>query len=191
MRKLSIGLALIASLNLLNVSTALALRCGDQLVSVGDSKVEVIAKCGEPMLKTQRDEVVEETDDASKLRVTIIIDEWTFNLGPNEFLYFLRFENGKLADIRSGGYGSLKEPTTDSCRHGQLLSVGDSFVEALLKCGEPVLKESREDKIIEPTRRVSVVIDDWTYNFGPDHFLYFVRFENGRIKQISTGSYGY
>lgn len=196
MRKLRIGLAIITVVSCLNAGAALALRCGDQLVSLGDSKVEVSAKCGEPMLRTQHNESVEETDGTTKHRFTKSIDEWTFNFGPSEFIYFLRFENGQLADLRSGGYGSAKGSSLDSCRHGQLLSMGDSIGEALLKCGEPALKEQREDKIIETVsnktkRRESVVINDWTYNFGPKNFLYFLRFENGRIKEITTGGYGY
>lgn len=196
MRKLKICLAIIAIINSLSAGAALALRCGDHLVSIGDSKVEVGAKCGEPMLRSQHNEWVEEMDGASKRRITKSIDDWTFNFGPTDFIYFLRFENGKLADLRSGGYGSAKGSSVDSCRHGQLLSVGDSMGEAFLKCGEPVLKEQREDKIIEAVnnktkRRESVVIDDWTYNFGTNNFLYFLRFENGRIKEITTGGYGY
>lgn len=196
MGKLSICLTALAIGALVNTGSALALRCGNQLVTIGDSKVEVLAKCGEPMLKDQREEWREEVDGTTKRRVTTTVDEWTYNFGPGEFVQFLRFENGRVVEVTSGAYGSTTGATADRCRHGQLLAVGDSFAEVLLKCGEPVLQERREDRIIETgegavKRRESVMVDDWTYNFGPQYFLYFVRFENGRIKELRTGGYGY
>jgi len=33
------------------------------------------------------------------------VEEWVYNLGPTRFLRILRFENGILRSIRTGGYG--------------------------------------------------------------------------------------
>ena len=33
------------------------------------------------------------------------IEVWTYNLGSTQFIRYLTFKNGKLVDIRSGGYG--------------------------------------------------------------------------------------
>ncbi|WP_082048073.1 DUF2845 domain-containing protein [Geoalkalibacter ferrihydriticus] len=35
------------------------------------------------------------------------------------------------------------------------------------------------------------VVDEWTYNFGPRRFLLHLIFENGRLRQIETGGYGF
>jgi len=185
--------AILTVMTLLNTGTALSLRCGNDLVSNGDAKIDVLAKCGTPMLQTGWDEWQLESDASGRRRVTTRVEEWTYNFGPNDFLYYLRFENGRLTGERTGSYGSTSGATASTCRNGQLLAVGDSMAEVLLKCGEPVLKENREDRITagDRSRRLSVVIDEWTYNFGPNHFLYFVTFENGRVAALRTGGYGY
>lgn len=190
MHGLNIWVALISAANLLTAGTALALRCGDNLVSLGDSQFEVLAKCGEPMQRTHFEETGGKSGDKDRHPIRKSIDEWTFNFGPHEFLYFLRFEDGRLSELRTGGYGSAVGPSDSSCRHGQLLSLGDSMAEALLKCGEPTRKEHREESSGAKSRE-SVAVDDWTYNFGRNNFLYFLRFENGRVVTIRTGGYGF
>jgi hypothetical protein len=46
----------------------------------------------------------------------------------------------------------------------------------------------RCDRVEEYT--VDVVIDEWTYDFGPRRFVHYVTFENGKLVKISTGGYG-
>lgn len=86
-------------------------ECSESIVSPGDLKTEVLAKCGEPTIKEVRQEASTEKLDARGERVLYItIEEWTYNLGPNRFVRILTFRNGKLKDIRTGGYGyPLKE----------------------------------------------------------------------------------
>lgn len=40
-------------------------------------------------------------------------------------------------------------------------------------------------------KRLVVNIEEWTFNFGPHHFLYFISFENGKVTDIEQGGYGY
>jgi hypothetical protein len=35
----------------------------------------------------------------------VIIEEWVYNFGPQSLLYYLRFDNGVVERIRTGGYG--------------------------------------------------------------------------------------
>jgi len=93
----------------LSAPPAWALRCGTQLVQIGDYKLEVLRKCGEPMLTDSRVEY-----RAVRLRnpgldleryVPVTIDEWAYNFGPNRFMQLLRFENGRLVGIESLSYG--------------------------------------------------------------------------------------
>ena len=42
---------LLAAVIILSPHASAAMRCGNDLVDVGDSKIEVLKKCGEPTLK--------------------------------------------------------------------------------------------------------------------------------------------
>jgi hypothetical protein len=178
---------------------ALALRCGHDVVTSGDSKLEVLKKCGEPMLEERHfEEFRKGVDTHVEKRVGSVVDEWTYNFGPHDFLYFLKFANGILVDIETGDYGfdSDMDSGLDRCRHGQLLAEGDTTAEVLKKCGEPDLVERwydetilREDRTLE--RRTTVPIEQWTYNFGPRHFIHILKFRKGRLADIEIGGYGF
>lgn len=38
--------------------------------------------------------------------VTREYEEWTYNFGPRRFMQVVTFENGRLIDVQSAGYGS-------------------------------------------------------------------------------------
>ena len=181
---------------LLLAGTAWALPCKGLSVNTGDTEEDVAAKCGEAMLKEQRIVKVEETDGGGENgSTTTTIDEWTFDFGPDELMQSYRFENGKLVEIASIGYGRLPDATTDTCRNGELLAVGDSSRDVFLKCGEPLAKEPREDKVIETTSgsetcRTTVPVVEWTYRYGPDLPGYTIRFENGIASEIRARKFG-
>jgi hypothetical protein len=87
--------------------SAAALRCPDGLVDVGDHKVEVLERCGEPV---SRDRVVEHPSrlvgpaDApvrQVLGVGVVTDEWVYEFSPQRFRALLRFRGGRLAEIES------------------------------------------------------------------------------------------
>jgi hypothetical protein len=84
------------------IAAADTFRCpnGD-LASTGDKIAEVAMKCGQPTYKTHR--VVE--SGSYRGFASIEIDEWTYNMGPRDFVYTLIFRNGILFSIESGGYG--------------------------------------------------------------------------------------
>jgi hypothetical protein len=102
---------------------ASAFRCGTKLVSEGDSKYEVVHKCGEPDYvesweeeRIQRDFGLSRKYDPENRRYTwnrepflveekVRIDEWTYNPGSTEFIRYLRFENGILTKIYTGDKG--------------------------------------------------------------------------------------
>jgi hypothetical protein len=76
-------------------SNAGALFCGDELVEVGDSKVEVLLACGEPM----HAEVIGTEKWGGRKE---ILEEWTYYRGPGTFLQILTFRGGKLISIENG-----------------------------------------------------------------------------------------
>ena len=94
-----------------------ACRCGNKLVSTGDTKAEVLSKCGPPAFSEQRtEERVERIHGESHYnqgelrepiagKVEVNIDEWFYNFGPNQFIQIFKFENGRLVAIENGNYG--------------------------------------------------------------------------------------
>ncbi|UCH80491.1 MAG: DUF2845 domain-containing protein [Nitrospiraceae bacterium] len=44
---------------------------------------------------------------------------------------------------------------------------------------------------IHQQKRKFVNIEEWTYNFGPGHFLNFITFENGKVVKVEDGDYGF
>jgi hypothetical protein len=75
------------------------MRCGSRLVGIGDTKSEVVVKCGPADFEDGR---YEERRDREGRRYVVRVDEWTYNLGKGSFLRHLTFENGSLRDIRAG-----------------------------------------------------------------------------------------
>ena len=189
-------LAMLIPALLFCVSTALALPCNGQAVNIGDSPREVAGKCGEAMLKEERKVKVEEIDDSGKRSaVTTTTDEWTYNFGPGEQMQTYRFEDGKLTDISIPGYGKAPVEMNDTCRNGELLAVGDSYLDAYLKCGEPIAREKRPDMVSETMegtiKRVTTVpVVEWTYRYGPDLPGYTLTIENGTVTAIRTRKFG-
>ncbi|WP_223547711.1 DUF2845 domain-containing protein [Pseudomonas sp. A-B-19] len=71
------------------------LRCGSQLISVGDRSSEVLQKCGEPVSR----DLLGYKRSADR-REEFQVEEWTY--GPNGGMYqYLRFEGNRLKQINS------------------------------------------------------------------------------------------
>jgi hypothetical protein len=184
---------LLASLAL--TAPALALRCGSNLVHKGDHIIEVLNKCGEPVWRERwEDEVIERRFFDTLERQSVVMEEWFYDFGPSRLLHILRFKNSRLESIATGDRGSRL--SVQSCREGKVLSIGDSKFEVLSMCGPPDYSEIRDaDELIinrfDRSRRTTIRIDEWTYNFGHRHFLLHLTFENGRLKRMEFGGYGF
>ena len=108
--------AVLLALGLLAASPAFAFRCGTKIVSEGDTRSEVAAKCGEPddvvTLKSVFRRPVIWTggrpyfigDDF----IEIPVEDWVYNLGPNKLMQRVKFEGGVVVEIESLGYGYNK-----------------------------------------------------------------------------------
>lgn len=88
--------------------------------------------------------------------------------------------------------------TSDSLRcNGGLVSIGDAASVVVSKCGQPTYATQREEKVVDEIAitgdRViaTTLIDDWTYNFGPDRFQYRILLKDARVWQIESLGYGY
>lgn len=112
---------IILSLLALGVSSSAradgSFRCKTRLVTPGAAAYEVKSLCGTPDDMQARSEVrtirravsvpcavgvcstfVEDT-------ITVNVEEWVYDFGPQRFIQFLTFEQGKLVQIKSGSYG--------------------------------------------------------------------------------------
>lgn len=182
-------------LHLTLAGNALGLPCKGQTVNISETMNEVAAKCGAAVLKDQRIVTVEEIDEEGSRRSTTTIDEWSYDSGPDELVQTYRFENDKLVEISSNGYGSVRDFSIDRCRNGEALAVGDSTIETYLKCGDPLAKEKLGNKTIETEsegikRRTILPVVEWTYRYGPNAPGYTVTFENGMATKIRTREFG-
>lgn len=90
-----------------------AIRCGTKLVSEGDTRSEVAAKCGEPTEVVPQKSVFRRPVIWTRNGpyyigedfIEIQVETWIYNLGPNKLMRRLRFEAGVLTEIESLGYG--------------------------------------------------------------------------------------
>ena len=100
-------------LGLLACSPAFAFRCGSKIVSEGDSRAEVMAKCGEPADIFAQSSVFRRPVIWANGRphyigrdfMEVLVESWVYNLGPNKFMRRVRFEDGFVAEIETLGYG--------------------------------------------------------------------------------------
>lgn len=89
-----------ASFLLASITQADSFRCGSRVVSTGDSKADVIIKCGPP-------DYSEVTSVEATGSSVIKIESFYYNCGEGRFTRVLIFRGSTLVGIRSSGnYGS-------------------------------------------------------------------------------------
>lgn len=80
------------------LQAASTLRCGSDLVSLGDPAAVVASKCGEPVARDFLG--YRERQDEWGFFNEVAVEEWTY--GPRNGMYqFLRFEGNRLTRIQS------------------------------------------------------------------------------------------
>jgi len=92
-----------------SVSADDGFRCNGRVISTGEWIARVIDKCGEPDSELHRIEhrtiAVRVGNVIEQRTVEIVIDELEYDLGPNRFVRFLYFENGRLLNTTTGEKG--------------------------------------------------------------------------------------
>jgi hypothetical protein len=99
MNKVTFGLTIMVSVAILlwamaPPASARTIRCGTEIVSVGDPTIELLQKCGEPDLK----ELIKTNG--------FIIEKWTYNCGSARFMKILTIKGGKVQRVEVADYGT-------------------------------------------------------------------------------------
>ena len=99
MQKVTFGLTIMVSvaifvLVMADRGSARTIRCGTEIVSVGDPTIELLQKCGEPDLK----ELIKTNG--------FIIEKWTYNCGSARFMKILTLKGGKVQRVEVVDYGT-------------------------------------------------------------------------------------
>jgi Protein of unknown function (DUF2845) len=105
--------AVVATITLVAASMpaqANAFRCGTRVISRGDHASKVLELCGEPDSVQTR--LAQRTFTSNYGRIylpgfveDVLVEEWTYNLGPHKLMRLVRVENGFVREIRHLGYG--------------------------------------------------------------------------------------
>jgi len=90
--------------------------------------------------------------------------------------------------------------SADALRCGsKLISRGDHAAEVLHYCGEPAAVYTRvirrgaigTSTVLLPGFVEEVLVEVWTYNFGPHKLMRQLRIENGILREVEHLGYGY
>ncbi len=77
-----------------------SLRCGSSVISVGDTKTEMIMKCGSPVSSDPKTTVTEnENGTKSVVQVGEIL---TMDMGKDKFMALVTIENGVITHVEDG-----------------------------------------------------------------------------------------
>jgi hypothetical protein len=185
-----------------------SINCQGGIVQVGDTKVDLLAKCGRPALEelsAQAATLVETIEGERAGTAGTSGERWTYNFGPAQFLRVVTLDLGRVTAIERGGYGYppelLREGAAGRARcDSSAIRVGDRKLDLLARCGPPMARDYRREKrapvppagafATSPVALFHVDVETWTYDFGPRQFTALVVLENGTIVGVERGSYG-
>ncbi|WP_027710193.1 DUF2845 domain-containing protein [Zooshikella ganghwensis] len=90
----------------MQTSHADSLRCGQYLIKGGESTIEVLNICGEPILKENLGTVAEEHDlnnTGTRVRISEeVVNRWTYGKKGDLYKYVI-FHNGQVRSVQTGG----------------------------------------------------------------------------------------
>lgn len=104
MKKVLLLLILATPTACLALGESEAFKCGNGIVSPGDTKNEVIEKCGEPTLRTATGRIFKYAGKTYRPTET-----WIYDPGPNEFINWVNFNGDRVSILfNTGDYGKAK-----------------------------------------------------------------------------------
>ena len=98
-KRFTIVMMLFLLLPILSIASGkTTLRCGHQVISLGDLKNKVLITCGEPYSK-EIIGYIDRVESEERIRV-MKIEEWILKI-DNKYYFSLVFEGNKLIEIKS------------------------------------------------------------------------------------------
>jgi hypothetical protein len=87
-------------------------QCGGALVGTGDTRDQVVAKCGNPSDIERTTVFVQSVAwvngvpvSAGNSLIEVPVELWLYNFGPSQLMRRVRFESGRVVMIEILGYG--------------------------------------------------------------------------------------
>jgi hypothetical protein len=106
-------LAAVLLLGAAGVAQADSFKCGTEVVSIGDTRDQVMAKCGNPSNIERGTAIVPPVAwvngvpvSAGTSLIEVPVELWLYNYGPTQLMRRVRFESGRVVAIEILGYGS-------------------------------------------------------------------------------------
>lgn len=189
-----------------------SIHCDGGIVSTGDTRVDLLGKCGPPSFQERR--AVERGNAAwdpavgagASVEVQAAVETWTYDFGPNRFLMTVTLRNGLVASVERGGYGRSQvqgrdRPGVPVARCDGRFREGDRKADLLGRCGAPTSREVWEEKRADVVRVggteqlvagwATVVHELWIYNLGPNRLVQLVYLDDGQVVRVENGGRGY
>lgn len=177
-------------------SSASSFRCNGRIVSDGDSKYDVLMRCQQPYLSdTTEKEVIRRVTSSEWRKYLVKRETCLYNYGSSNLMRLMVFENEKLMEIRSLGYGYMDGDIGRYTGDVSKLTMGMTSVEVVMHWGRPSYKSDRnEERIIKVDdnnfMKTYVTVSDWIYNMGQNRLTKTLVFEAGELFEVKDGNYG-
>jgi len=100
--------ALAVLLTVAAAAPAHAFRCGSRIITRGDHVEKMLQFCGEPasvQSRLQTRTYWHQGRPYPGALEEVLVEEWTYNLGPRQLMRLVRIEDGFVAEIKPLGYG--------------------------------------------------------------------------------------
>jgi hypothetical protein len=185
-----------------------SIACEGGIVSTGDSKVDLLGKCGQPALRevrgVERGALHGGAGVAQTFGADVVVEAWTYDLGPRRFVQVVVIENGRVRYVERGGYGYRdasggRRIPVSTCNG--FVDVGLVKLDVLARCGEPTTVDAWEEHVgwVALDRDVgigsgegwTILHELWAYNLGPRRLQLLVHLANGKVVKVESGGYGY
>jgi hypothetical protein len=165
------------------------IRCEGRLVGVGDSVLELQAKCGAPDHLAVRPHLRAAGTRQVLTYVREQIETWTYAGAPGSLGQVITVRRGRVAAVQTIGKLDLRP---DPGCSGVSLDTGARTGTVRLRCGRAQDRATWEQERVVRSRdgldvRRLTVHERWTYNPGKGRLLQILHFANGRLVKQETG----
>ncbi|MBN8222920.1 MAG: DUF2845 domain-containing protein [Spirochaetes bacterium] len=158
-----------------------AVRCDGKLMNIGQSRIEVLRYCGEP-----QDRLAFLDERVTHTRLSVMQQGTT---------QFTRSTGSYVETSRDTVVSNPAVDRAQNSKTGGTVTLPQTHVHDESRVTQTNTETTTGSYLTLSTfwecKKVSVYVDEYVYNFGSGKFLTYLRFENGRVKSIRYGEYGF